>query len=239
MVRLGSFLTAHLRGCGPRLGPFRSLIDPRPQETDLLGGKPFSNHRHDRSFLQTCHQVDQPAPGAVARLDDSARVAARQCGLSTIQPQPAHLLPGPVADLAPLAEEGRNVPRKVNFFLYRRGQCRHTLPRLRRTLIRREKKQAANDGKCSKISIHDFAREARFSCQYLNRFCILYPMLSSFFASLSMVFERAAFSRGQSHKEGLWNLARWRKPCTAPHFHKPHSPFFRPSSTMRPPEGQR
>ncbi len=51
------------------VGPRRALVDPCPQDADLLGRELLALGRHLHLFIQTCDVVDEGAVGAVAGND--------------------------------------------------------------------------------------------------------------------------------------------------------------------------
>ena len=102
-------------GAGILRGPRGSLIDPGAEPVDQVGAQGLSLKRHDHTAGPR-NQIDQPAGRAVARDDGGARSAALEGRLPEIEAQAAGRLPGTVAMLASLAEDGLDVPLEIESF---------------------------------------------------------------------------------------------------------------------------
>ena len=113
------FLERPVRGAR---GPVETLIDPRAQHTHLFRAEVGAHRRHE-FLVETGHQADQTALGALAGENVHTGGAALQRGFLLVQPQAAHLLLRAVADQAALSQQRLDIADEFNLDL-RRGRQR-------------------------------------------------------------------------------------------------------------------
>ena len=106
-----------------RFRPLRSLVDPGSQQRHLSRRQSLPTEGHVESIIFTGHQMDQPAAGAVSRLNYRPRVAAAKGVRLVVQPQTAllHLLT--VAGVALPFQKGLNLAAEIDLSLERRRRA--------------------------------------------------------------------------------------------------------------------
>jgi hypothetical protein len=93
----------------------RTLIDPRAQLRNLVGGKRFAHRRHGEAFLSTRDALDEFTGSVLARLDYRTIRAAFEHGFSRVKSQTGHLLLGAVTALASGFKNWLNIAREIGF----------------------------------------------------------------------------------------------------------------------------